>query len=128
MPTSSSGCSASFPKDPFLIVRFGDHQPYISSKMIEPGKDIAEVTRSIAKRDPRYFTTYYAIDAVNYRPRICPRRSIGSTRPICRSRCWSGGPAARCLFRRAEGDHAALRRRVLRLQGRRRGAPLQTAC
>jgi len=57
-----------FPKDPFLIVRFGDHQPYISSKMIEPGKNIAEVTRTIAKRDPRYFTTYYAIDAVNYRP------------------------------------------------------------
>lgn len=58
-----------FPKEPFLIVRFGDHQPYISSKMIEPGKSITEVTRSIAQRDPRYFTTYYAIDAVNYRPK-----------------------------------------------------------
>ncbi len=57
-----------FPKEPFLIVRFGDHQPYISSKMIDPGKSNAEVTRSIAERDPRYFTTYYAIDAVNYRP------------------------------------------------------------
>ncbi len=58
-----------FPKEPFLIVRFGDHQPYISSKMIEPGKSIAEVTRSIAQRDARYFTTYYAIGAVNYRPK-----------------------------------------------------------
>jgi hypothetical protein len=58
-----------FPKGPFLIVRFGDHQPYISSKMIEPGKSITEVTRNIAQRDPRYFTTYYAIDAVNYRPK-----------------------------------------------------------
>jgi hypothetical protein len=58
-----------FPKEPFLIVRFGDHQPYISSKMIEPGKSILEVTRNIAQRDPRYFTTYYAIDAVNYRPK-----------------------------------------------------------
>lgn len=58
-----------FPKEPFLIVRFGDHQPYISSKMIEPGKSIVEVTRSIAQRDQRYFTTYYAIDAVNYRPK-----------------------------------------------------------
>lgn len=57
-----------FPKEPFLIVRFGDHQPYISSKMIDPGKSIVEVTRSIAERDARYFTTYYAIDAVNYRP------------------------------------------------------------
>ena len=57
-----------FPKEKFLIVRFGDHQPYISSTMIDPGKDIAEVTRKIAERDPRYFTTYYAIDAVNYRP------------------------------------------------------------
>jgi hypothetical protein len=57
-----------FPKEQFLIVRFGDHQPYISPKMIEPGKSIAEVSRSIADRDPRYFTTYYAIDGVNYRP------------------------------------------------------------
>jgi len=57
-----------FLKEPFLIVRFGDHQPYISSKMIDPGKSIVDVTRSIAERDQRYFTTYYAIDAVNYRP------------------------------------------------------------
>ncbi|HKY88274.1 MAG TPA: LTA synthase family protein [Pseudorhodoplanes sp.] len=58
-----------FPKEPFLIVRFGDHQPYISSKMIDPGKNITDVSRSIAERDQRYFTTYYAIDAVNYRPK-----------------------------------------------------------
>lgn len=58
-----------FPKEKFLIVRFGDHQPYISSKMLDPGKSITEVTRMIAERDRRYFTTYYAIDAVNYRPK-----------------------------------------------------------
>jgi hypothetical protein len=57
-----------FPKEQFLIVRFGDHQPYISSKVIDSGHGIEYVTRRIAERDQRYFTTYYAIDAVNYRP------------------------------------------------------------
>ncbi|MBV6487469.1 MAG: hypothetical protein GHHEDOFH_01415 [Pseudorhodoplanes sp.] len=57
-----------FPGEPFLIVRFGDHQPYISSKVIEPDRSFEEVSQNIMQRDPRYFTTYYAIDGVNYRP------------------------------------------------------------
>ncbi len=57
-----------FPGEPFLIVRFGDHQPYISSKVIEPERSFEEVSQNIMRRDPRYFTTYYAIDAVNFRP------------------------------------------------------------
>ncbi len=57
-----------YPREPFLIVRFGDHQPYISSKMIEPERDFADVSRSIMQRDPRYFRTYYTVDAVNFRP------------------------------------------------------------
>jgi len=57
-----------FPDESFLIVRFGDHQPYISSKAIEPGRSFEEVSRNIMERDPRYFKTYYVIDGVNFRP------------------------------------------------------------
>ncbi|HVX99512.1 MAG TPA: sulfatase-like hydrolase/transferase [Pseudorhodoplanes sp.] len=57
-----------FPDDEFLIVRFGDHQPYISSKFIEPGRPLSEIAHHIMQGDLRYFTTYYAIDGVNYRP------------------------------------------------------------
>ncbi len=57
-----------FPDDSFLIVRFGDHQPYISSKFMEPGRGLGEIAHNIMTGDPRYFTTYYAIDGVNYEP------------------------------------------------------------
>jgi hypothetical protein len=51
-----------------LIVRFGDHQPRFARQFLEPGLDEGEVARRIWERDPRYFTTYYAIDALNFRP------------------------------------------------------------
>jgi hypothetical protein len=57
-----------YPDESFLIVRFGDHQPYISSKVIDPGLDHAGIVRNIEARDPRYFRTYYAIDAINFKP------------------------------------------------------------
>ncbi len=57
-----------FPGEPFLIVRFGDHQPYISSKFLEPGRTLSEIARSIMQGDLRYYRTYYAIDGVNFRP------------------------------------------------------------
>lgn len=57
-----------FPDESFLIVRFGDHQPFISAKFLEPGRDISEIARHIMNGDPRYFTTYYAIDGVNFTP------------------------------------------------------------
>jgi len=57
-----------FPGEPFLIVRFGDHQPWISADVLEPGLDDETIAREVAAYDPRYFTTYYAIDAVNFRP------------------------------------------------------------
>ena len=57
-----------FPDEAFLLVRFGDHQPWLSSYLLEPGLDEATVARRIMAFDPRYFTTYYAIDAVNFRP------------------------------------------------------------
>jgi hypothetical protein len=57
-----------FPQDRFLIVRFGDHQPKFARQFLDPGLDAGEVARRIREGDPRYFTTYYAIDALNFRP------------------------------------------------------------
>jgi hypothetical protein len=58
-----------FPGEPFLIVRFGDHQPYFARNLIDPGQDDSMLARRIAAADPRFLTTYYAINAVNFRPR-----------------------------------------------------------
>ncbi|MBI5322399.1 MAG: sulfatase-like hydrolase/transferase [Bradyrhizobium sp.] len=58
-----------YPDESFLIVRFGDHQPNISQKMLEPGVDRAHLARQVMAFDRRYFSTYYAIDAVNFQPR-----------------------------------------------------------
>lgn len=57
-----------YPEESFLIVRFGDHQPAISQKMIEPGIDRAHLAKRLMAADRRYFTTYYAIDTVNFSP------------------------------------------------------------
>ena len=57
-----------FPGEPFLVVRFGDHQPAISQKLLEPGIDRATLGKRLMAADPRYFSTYYAIDAVNFEP------------------------------------------------------------
>ena len=57
-----------FPQEPFLLLRFGDHQPAISAKILEPSIDAAALARRIMSDDARYFTTYYAIDTVNFRP------------------------------------------------------------
>ncbi|MFZ3349883.1 MAG: sulfatase-like hydrolase/transferase [Xanthobacteraceae bacterium] len=57
-----------FPDDSFLLVRYGDHQPYFSTEIIEPDLSNADIQRRLMTHDPRYFTTYYAIDAVNFKP------------------------------------------------------------
>jgi hypothetical protein len=57
-----------FPDDPFLIVRFGDHQPGFAKYAVVPGLDDTAIGRRIDAADPKYFTTYYAIDALNFRP------------------------------------------------------------
>jgi hypothetical protein len=36
--------------------------------IIDPALDEAEIARRIETRDPRYLTTYYAIDAVSFSP------------------------------------------------------------
>lgn len=57
-----------FPDDSFLLVRFGDHQPDFSPALLEPGLDDKAVADRLMAYDPRYFTTYYAIDAINFTP------------------------------------------------------------
>jgi phosphoglycerol transferase MdoB-like AlkP superfamily enzyme len=57
-----------FPGQPFLIVRFGDHQPGMA-QFIDPAATEEMIARRIMSYDPRYFTTYYAIDGVNYTPK-----------------------------------------------------------
>jgi phosphoglycerol transferase MdoB-like AlkP superfamily enzyme len=57
-----------FPGERFLLVRYGDHQPDFASFMLEPALDELGINRRLMTYDPRYFTTYYAIDAVNFKP------------------------------------------------------------
>jgi phosphoglycerol transferase MdoB-like AlkP superfamily enzyme len=58
-----------YPQESFLIVRFGDHQPSISQKLLEPGIDRAHLAKRMMAADRRYFSTYYAIDTVNFSPK-----------------------------------------------------------
>jgi Sulfatase len=57
-----------FPGEPFLIIRYGDHQPEFASFMLDPALNEDGINRRLMTYDPRYFTTYYAIDAVNFQP------------------------------------------------------------
>ena len=57
-----------FPDEPFLIVRFGDHQPLFARTLIEPTLSEQEIAQRVQSYDPRYLTTYYSIDAVNFTP------------------------------------------------------------
>ncbi len=57
-----------FPGEPFLIVRFGDHQPYFAKHIIDGVLDDSAIARVVNDSDPRYFRTYYAIDAINFAP------------------------------------------------------------
>ncbi len=63
-----AGLKKKFPAQPFLIVRYGDHQPEFSPHVLDPGLDEAGVGKKLDKYDPRYYATYYAIDAINFEP------------------------------------------------------------
>ena len=56
------------PHEQFLLVRFGDHQPLFAKRFLEPALERAEVAQRILSRDPRYFTTYYALEGLNFQP------------------------------------------------------------
>jgi hypothetical protein len=57
-----------FPADSFLILRYGDHQPQFGPRIIDPSLAKAALAQRLEAGDPRYLTTYYAIDAVNFTP------------------------------------------------------------
>jgi hypothetical protein len=57
-----------FAGQPFLIVRYGDHQPEFSPQLLDPGLDEGAIGKKLENYDPRYYATYYAIDAVNFEP------------------------------------------------------------
>ncbi|MFH1340908.1 MAG: sulfatase-like hydrolase/transferase [Pseudomonadota bacterium] len=63
-----AGLKKKFPAQPFLIVRYGDHQPEFSSNILDPGLDEVAVGKKFESYDPRYFATYYAIDTINFEP------------------------------------------------------------
>jgi hypothetical protein len=49
-------------------VRFGDHQPEFAERIIDPSLDEETIARRVQAHDPRWFTTYYAIDTINFDP------------------------------------------------------------
>lgn len=57
-----------FPEESFLLVRFGDHGPNFGPRLIDPHLDDREIARRVEAYHPRYFTTYYVIDAINFKP------------------------------------------------------------
>jgi hypothetical protein len=57
-----------FPDEAFLIVRFGDHQPLFARYFVDPSLNQAGIAERIRNSDPRYLTTYYAIEAINFSP------------------------------------------------------------
>jgi hypothetical protein len=57
-----------FPDDSFLLVRYGDHQPDFAKLIVDRSIDATELGRRLMAFDPRYYTSYYAIDAVNFQP------------------------------------------------------------
>jgi hypothetical protein len=63
-----AGLQQNFPTESFLIVRYGDHQPDFAAKIIDPSLDEEAVGERLLRFDPKYFTTYYAIDTVNFKP------------------------------------------------------------
>jgi hypothetical protein len=63
-----AGLKKKFAGQPFLIVRYGDHQPEFSPLILDPKLDEAGVGRKLENYDPRYYATYYAIDAINFEP------------------------------------------------------------
>jgi hypothetical protein len=63
-----AGLKKKFPAQPFLIVRYGDHQPEFSPHVLDPDLDEAGVGKKLENYDPRYYATYYAIDAINFEP------------------------------------------------------------
>jgi hypothetical protein len=64
-----------FPDEPFLIVHYGDHQPTATVTLLGYSED-TELEDVIAKRNPVAFLTYFAVDALNYKPPPLPNLDV----------------------------------------------------
>jgi Sulfatase len=58
-----------FGGQPFLIVRYGDHQPEFAPHLLDPALDEGGIGKKLEGYDQRYYATYYAIDALNFEPK-----------------------------------------------------------
>src|SRR6202048_4214879 len=63
-----AGLKKKFPAQPFLIVRYGDHQPEFSPHVLDPDLDEARGGKKLENYHPRYYAPYYAIDAIGFEP------------------------------------------------------------
>ena len=66
--TFKAHLAETFPEEQFLIVRFGDHQPFLARPYLEHEVSDAKRATSIAEFSLLYFTTYFAVDTVNFTP------------------------------------------------------------
>jgi hypothetical protein len=57
-----------FPAESFLILRYGDHQPQFGPHLLDPSLDKEALAARAEAPDPRYLTTYYALDTINFTP------------------------------------------------------------
>ena len=64
-----AGLKKKFPAQPFLIVRYGDHQPEFSSDILDPGLDEA----SVAARNSRVSTRVISRPIMRSTPSISNR-------------------------------------------------------
>ena len=119
--------AADFAGKPFLVLRFGDHQPGMA-RMIDPSATDDEIAQRIMGYDLRYFTTYYASTPSISSPWIRPRRASGWRRrylPLVVQEM-AGIPLDPSFAEQKENSRA-LPRAVLSMRRRRRGPPLQPA-
>ncbi len=58
--------AAEFPRESFLIIRYGDHLPSLALRLMDPSLDEAAIDHRLEASDRRYLTTYYAIDVINF--------------------------------------------------------------
>src|SRR6202171_2278839 len=63
-----AGLKKKFPAQPFLIVRYGDHQPEFSPHVLDPSLDEAGAGKKLKNFDPRYCGAYYLRAAINFEP------------------------------------------------------------
>ena len=110
-----------FPGESFLLVRYGDRQPAFQTIIIDPTLDKEATAKRILAFDPRYLTTYYAIDVINYQPvDLTPALDLLDA-PLHSSRDPRGWPGCRSAHRSSEQkpNLSALFRHLLRLRRRR---------